>query len=90
LHFPVAGQLQAASSVTGMSTTSFTAFFMNMAAPLLTLKAMSVTARISVSAGTISFDLPPGVNPDDYDSVVIWCKQFNVEIGRAYFSKKMM
>jgi len=41
-------------------------------------------------SGTVSFDLPAGVNPDDYDSVVIWCKQFNVEIGRAYFSKKMM
>ena len=41
-------------------------------------------------SGTVSFDLPSGVNPDDYDSVVIWCKQFNVEIGRAYFSKKMM
>jgi len=41
-------------------------------------------------SGTVSFDLPAGVNPKDYDSVVIWCKQFNVEIGRAYFSKKMM
>jgi hypothetical protein len=41
-------------------------------------------------SGTVSFALPAGVNPDDYDSVVIWCKQFNVEIGRAYFSKKMM
>lgn len=40
--------------------------------------------------GDISFDLPAGVNPDDYDSVVIWCKKFNVEIGRAYFSKKKM
>jgi hypothetical protein len=41
-------------------------------------------------SGTVSFELPAGVNPDDYDSVVIWCKKFNVEIGRAYFSKKMM
>ena len=41
-------------------------------------------------SGTVSFDLPAGVNPDDYDSVVIWCKKYNVEIGRAYFSKKMM
>ena len=40
--------------------------------------------------GTVSFDLPAGVNPDDYDSVVIWCKKFNVEIGRAYLPKKMM
>lgn len=41
-------------------------------------------------SGTVSFDLPASVNPDDYDSVVIWCKKYNVEIGRAYFSKKMM
>jgi hypothetical protein len=41
-------------------------------------------------SGTVSFDLPAGVNPKNYDSVVIWCKQFNVEIGRAYLSKKMM
>ena len=41
-------------------------------------------------SGTVTYALPAGVNPDDYDSVVIWCKQFNVEIGRAYFAKKMM
>jgi hypothetical protein len=41
-------------------------------------------------SGTVSYELPMGVNPDDYDSVVIWCKKFNVEIGRAYFQKKMM
>jgi hypothetical protein len=41
-------------------------------------------------SGTVSFDLPAGVNPDEFDSVVIWCRQFNVEIGRAYFSEKMM
>ena len=40
--------------------------------------------------GTVAYVLPDGVNPDDYDSVVIWCKQFNVEIGRAFLSKKMM
>jgi hypothetical protein len=41
-------------------------------------------------SGTVSFDLPADVNPDDYDTVVIWCKKFDVEIGRAAFSKKMM
>ena len=46
--------------------------------------------RLKQFSGTVSFDLPAGVNPDDYDSVVIWCKKFKVEIGRAYFSKKMM
>ena len=46
--------------------------------------------KLKQFSGTVSFDLPAGVNPDDYDSVVIWCKKFNVEIGRAYFHKKMM
>jgi hypothetical protein len=41
-------------------------------------------------SGTVTFDLPAGVNPDDYDSIVIWCKKFNVEIGRANLPKKMM
>ena len=41
-------------------------------------------------SGTVSFDLPAGVNPEDYDSIVIWCKKFNVEIGRAYLSQKAM
>ena len=26
--------------------------------------------------GMVSFDLPAGVDPDAYDTVVIWCKQF--------------
>jgi hypothetical protein len=41
-------------------------------------------------SGTVSFDLPDGVNPEEFDTVVIWCKKFNVEIGRAAFGKKMM
>ena len=41
-------------------------------------------------SGTLSFDLPDGIDPNDYDSVVIWCRQFNVEIGRAYLPPKMM
>ncbi len=40
--------------------------------------------------GTVSFDLPAGVSPDAYDTVVIWCRKFNVEIGRAHYGKKMM
>jgi len=40
--------------------------------------------------GTVQFPVPAGTNPDEYDSVVIWCKKFNVGIGRAYFAKKMM
>ena len=39
--------------------------------------------------GTVSFDLHAGVNPEDFNTVVIWCKKFNVEIGRATYGKKM-
>ncbi len=40
--------------------------------------------KLNQFTGTVSFDIPAGVNSDDFDSVVIWCKKFNVEIGRAY------
>jgi hypothetical protein len=46
--------------------------------------------RLQQFTGTVSFNLPAGVSPDDYDTVIIWCKQFNVEIGRAVYGKKMM
>jgi len=46
--------------------------------------------RLNQFSGTVSFAVPPGVNPDDFDTVVIWCKKFNVEIGRATLPKKMM
>jgi hypothetical protein len=41
-------------------------------------------------SGTVEFPIPMGVDPHDYDSVVIWCREFNVEIGRAWLPKKMM
>lgn len=41
-------------------------------------------------SGSVSFDLLMGVNPEDYNSMAIWCKKFSVEIGRAYLAKKMM
>lgn len=40
--------------------------------------------------GTVSFALPMGVMADAYDTLVIWCKQFNVEIGRGTLPGKMM
>lgn len=46
--------------------------------------------RLNQFSGTVSFDVPPGVNTDDFDSVVVWCKKFNTEIGRASLPKKMM
>jgi hypothetical protein len=40
--------------------------------------------------GTVEYPIPMGVDPHAYDTVVIWCRQFKVEIGRAYLPKKMM
>jgi hypothetical protein len=41
-------------------------------------------------SGTVSFDIPQEVDLSAYDSVVIWCEQFDVEIGRADLPKTMM
>jgi hypothetical protein len=40
--------------------------------------------------GTVSFDIPAGTDVDAYNSVVIWCEKYHVEIGRAHLPKKMM
>lgn len=49
-----------------------------------------VLGELKQFSGTVSFDLPAGVMVEDYDSVVIWCKKFNMEIGRAYFEHEKM
>ena len=35
--------------------------------------------------GTHSYEIPVEINPDDYDSVTIWCDKFSVPIGLASF-----
>jgi hypothetical protein len=37
--------------------------------------------------GDVRFPIPGDVDADAYDSVVIWCKKFDVGIGRAFFDK---
>jgi hypothetical protein len=46
--------------------------------------------KLTQFSGTVAFQIPSRVHPEEYDSVVIWCKQFNVEIGRAFFEKALM
>ena len=46
--------------------------------------------KLTQFSGTVSYALPPGANPEAFDSVVIWCQKFNVEIGRAFLPKRMM
>jgi hypothetical protein len=33
--------------------------------------------------GSHEYIIPPGINPADYNSALIWCDQFNVPIGKA-------
>ncbi len=46
--------------------------------------------RLTKFSGTVTFPIPAGIKGEDYDSVVIWCKRFNVEIGHAFFQMEMM
>ena len=46
--------------------------------------------KLTQFSGTVDFPIPDTVNLEKYDSVVIWCKKFNVEIGRASFGKPTM
>ena len=41
-------------------------------------------------SGTVNFSIPNNVNPDEYNSVLIWCKKFSVEIGHADLKTSMM
>ena len=45
--------------------------------------------RLTRFSGKIEFPVAVSVNPGDYNSVVVWCKKFNVEIGRAMFDTGM-
>ena len=46
--------------------------------------------KLNQFSGNVSFDIPDDVDLSAYDSVVIWCEQFDVEIGRADLPKMMM
>ena len=46
--------------------------------------------KLTEFSGTVTYSIPAGVRAEDYDSVVIWCKKFNVEIGHAFFERGMM
>ncbi|MEW6682888.1 MAG: DM13 domain-containing protein [Nitrospirota bacterium] len=46
--------------------------------------------KLTQFSGTVQYAIPANVNTADYNSVVIWCKKFNVEIGHATFDTGMM
>ncbi|PTX57869.1 electron transfer DM13 [Litoreibacter ponti] len=35
------------------------------------------------NSGASSYQIPAGINPDDYNEVWIWCEKFNVPLGVA-------
>lgn len=46
--------------------------------------------KLKQFSGTVQFPIPAGVMTHDYNSVVIWCKKFDVGIGQASFKKETM
>lgn len=46
--------------------------------------------KLTKFSGTVQYAIPATVNPADYNSVVIWCQKFSVEIGHAMFDTGMM
>jgi hypothetical protein len=43
----------------------------------------TLTSLLTNFSGPSSFELPDGVNPDDYNEVWVWCEQFNVGLAIA-------
>jgi hypothetical protein len=41
--------------------------------------------KLTQFTGDVRFPIPEGTMADEYDSVVIWCKKFDVGIGKATF-----
>jgi|GEM_PF-3395472 len=46
--------------------------------------------RLQQFQGTVTFPIPADVNTAEFNSVVIWCKKFDVEIGRATLAGEKM
>jgi hypothetical protein len=36
-------------------------------------------------SGSHDYAIPEGIDPNDYNTVLIWCDQFNVPIGKVQF-----
>ena len=46
--------------------------------------------KLNKFSGDLEFKIPADVDTGAYNSVVVWCKRFNVEIGHAFFDQKIM
>jgi hypothetical protein len=45
--------------------------------------------KLTQFTGAVEYSIPANVNPNDYNSVVVWCKRFDVPIGKAFFEEGM-
>ncbi|MFY0693174.1 MAG: DM13 domain-containing protein [Paracoccaceae bacterium] len=43
----------------------------------------TLMGKLKSTSGASSYQLPDGVNPDDYNEIWIWCERFNVPLGVA-------
>lgn len=45
--------------------------------------ATTLMGHLASNSGASSYEIPAGINPDDYNQVWIWCVRFNVPLGVA-------
>ena len=45
--------------------------------------AKTLMGPLKKDRGASSYQIPAGINPDDYNEVWIWCERFNVPLGVA-------
>jgi hypothetical protein len=45
--------------------------------------ASTLMGLLQSNSGEQSYEIPAGINPDDYNEVWIWCVRFNVPLGVA-------
>jgi len=43
----------------------------------------TLSGLLQSNSGASTYNLPKGINPDDYNEVWIWCEKFNVGLAIA-------
>lgn len=43
----------------------------------------TLSGALKFNSGASSYQLPAGINPDDYNEVWVWCERFNVGLAIA-------
>ena len=45
--------------------------------------AKTLMGKLTKNKGASSYQIPAGINPDNYNEVWVWCEKFNVPLGVA-------